>query len=501
MTPGGGLRTPGWPSVDWLRWRAQHTPEREALLCQGRAWSFAELDQEVSLLARRLVALGLSRGDRLAVLLASGPFFVQAVHAVGRVGAVLVPLNTRLAAPELQWQLGDVGARLLLYDESTAPLARQVTNQRPSLRALKESELEAVPPAPGPLRLHREPGDVHTIIYTSGTTGRPKGARLTYGNHGWSALASALNLGLVPGDRWLAPMPLFHVGGLSILFRTVIYGIPALLQPRFDPDAVHQAIDREGVTLLSVVSAMLARMLEARGARPYPPSLRAVLLGGGPAPRPLLERAARLGMPVVPTYGLTEAASQVATLSPGEALERPGSAGCPLFGMELRIAGEDGQELPPGQVGEILVRGPNVMDGYDGRPEETARALAGGWLHTGDLGYLDREGYLYVLDRRDDLIISGGENVYPAEVEAVLLQHPAILEAGVTGIPDPRWGQVVLAAVRLRPDAEASEEEIQRFCRERLAGYKVPSRVRFVEALPRNAAGKLLRRSLAEIPS
>ncbi|BAS28262.1 O-succinylbenzoic acid--CoA ligase [Limnochorda pilosa] len=483
--------------MDWLRWRAEHTPEREVLRFEGRSWSFGELDREVSLLARRLAVLSVGEGDRLAVLLSPGPLFVQAVHAVGRLGAVLVPLNTRLAAPELVWQLKDVEARLLLYDEVSAPQAEAIAARLPGLAAIRGGRLDAVAPADVPLRFQLDPAAVHTIVYTSGTTGRPKGAQLTYGNHGWSALVSALNLGLSPDDRWLAPMPLFHVGGLAILFRSVIYGIPTLLQPRFDPDAVHRAIDVEGATLLSVVSAMLARMLEVRGGRPYPPSLRAVLVGGGPAPQPLLDAAARLGMPVVPTYGLTETSSQVTTLAPGEAPRRPGSSGRPLFGVELRIE-QDDRPQPPGEPGEIAVRGPTVMAGYFRRPEESARALAGGWLHTGDLGYLDPEGYLYVLDRREDLIVSGGENVYPAEVEAALLAHPAVLEAGVTGVPDPRWGQAVLAAVRLRPGARVTEEEIRGFCRERLAGYKVPAHVRFVDALPRNAAGKLLRRRLAD---
>nr|MBO2487322.1 2-succinylbenzoate-CoA ligase [Bacillota bacterium] len=257
------------------------------------------------------------------------------------------------------------------------------------------------------------------------------------------------------------------------------------------------AIAREGPTLVSVVSVMLARMLEAR-TEPYPPTFRVALLGGGPVPQVLVERAQGLGLPVAPSYGLTEAASQVATLPPHEAAARPGSSGRPLFGVELRIV-QDGQDQPPGEPGEILVRGPNVMAGYHGQPEATARALAGGWLHTGDVGYLDEQGYLYVLDRRDDLIISGGENIYPAEVEGVLLEHPAVAEAGVVGVPDPVWGQAVVAAVRLRPGAAFDEAALRQFCRERLAGYKVPARIVAVEALPRTPSGKLMRRRLAEL--
>ncbi|MDQ2807743.1 MAG: o-succinylbenzoate--CoA ligase, partial [Chloroflexota bacterium] len=336
---------------------------------------------------------------------------------------------------------------------------------------------------------------LQAILYTSGTTGQPKGAMLTYGNAWWSAVGSALNLGTHRDDRWLVCLPLFHVGGLSILWRSVIYGVPAIIHDGFDAVAVNAAIDAEGVTVVSLVSVMLARMLDARGGRPYPATLRAVLVGGGPVPQPLLERCAALGVPVVQTYGLTETASQAATLAPADALRKLGSAGKPLLPTQIRIAGPDG-DAAAGIVGEILVQGPTVTPGYWGRPDATDRALRDGWLHTGDLGYRDSEGYLYVVDRRDDLIISGGENVYPAEVEAVLGAHPAVREAGVVGAPDTRWGQVAHAAVVLRSGQAATADELRAWCRSQLAGYKVPAVILFMDELPRNAAGKLLRRAL-----
>jgi O-succinylbenzoic acid--CoA ligase len=252
------------------------------------------------------------------------------------------------------------------------------------------------------------------------------------------------------------------------------------------------------VTIVSAVSAMLARMFDERGARPYPSALRCVLLGGGPAPLPLLEACANRSVPVAQTYGLTEATSQVATLVPADALRKLGSAGKPLLPTELRVE-RDGARAGPGQVGEILVRGPTVMQGYINRPDATAQALAGGWLHTGDLGCLDEEGYLYVASRRDDLIVSGGENVYPAEVEAVLLAHSAVEEAAVLGVPDRRWGQAPVAFVKLCAGAALSEDDVIAFCRARLAGYKTPKQVRFVDALPRNAGGKVLRKQLREM--
>ncbi|HKZ51465.1 MAG TPA: o-succinylbenzoate--CoA ligase, partial [Dehalococcoidia bacterium] len=384
----------------------------------------------------------------------------------------------------------------------SAAKAAGLAKALPSLRTLPLDGLTAEAGRPsgggGPAAREVDLSAVHSMIYTSGTGGRPKGATLTFGNHFWNAVGSVLNLGLHSDDRWLACLPLFHVGGLAILLRGVIYGIPVVLHEAFDALAVNRAIDEEGVTIVSVVSTMLQQMLEARGDRPSPSSLRCILLGGGPASRLLLEECARRNLPVVQTYGLTEAASQVATLAPEDALRKLGSAGKPLFLTQVRIEGQDGRPLPPGEPGEIVVGGPTVTPGYLNRPAETQGALRRGWLHTGDIGYLDEEGYLYVLDRRDDLVISGGENVYPAEVEEVLRSHPAVLDAGAIGVPDDRWGQVVVAVVSLRPGAEVKEEELLAFCRGRLAPYKVPKRLRFVRELPRNQAGKLLRRVLRE---
>jgi O-succinylbenzoic acid--CoA ligase len=318
---------------------------------------------------------------------------------------------------------------------------------------------------------------------------------LSYGNHWWSAVASALNLGTHEDDCWLAVLPLYHVGGLSILMRSAIYGVPAIVHESFDPARANRAIDDEGVTIVSAVSVMLRRMLEQGGGRPYPPSLRCVLLGGGPAPLPLLQECATRGIPVVQTYGLTETASQAVTLAPAEALRRLGSAGKPLLPNEVRIEHE-GAAAAPGEPGEILLRGPSITRGYINRPEATAKALRGGWLHTGDLGYLDRDGYLYVLDRRDDLIVSGGENVYPAEIEAVLLAHPDVEDAGVAGVADAVWGEVPAAAVVLRPGASVDADILRTFCAARLARYKLPRQFWRVDGLPRNAAGKLQRNLL-----
>ena len=486
---------------DWLSARAASTPARTALVAGGRTWTFDQLDADVTRAARRLRDLGVREGDRVATLLHDGVAGTLMPHAALRLGAVLVPLNVRLGDAELAWQLDDAAPRVLVADARTLARAERAGRDRPALLIASVGEVitgdttDAARPddARGALRTAHDADDVLAVIYTSGTTGRPKGAMLTVGNFWWSAIGSALNLGTHTDDRWLACLPLFHVGGLSIVLRSAIYGITAVVHDEFDADRVNAAIDDEAVTIVSVVAVMLQRMLDARGDRPYPPSLRCVLLGGGPAPRSLLDRCAAIGVPVVQTYGLTETCSQLATLAPEETLRRPGSAGKALYPNELRIASgsDDG-------AGEILVRGPVVMAGYANQPDATRAAIVDGWLHTGDIGRIDVDGFLYVLDRRDDLIVTGGENVYPAEVEATLLSHHAVAEAGVVGVEDETWGQRVVAVVRIQsPSTGVDAAELTSHCRDRIAGYKVPREIRVVdEPLPRTASGKLRRSAL-----
>jgi o-succinylbenzoate---CoA ligase len=492
---------------DWLGRCAENFPDRLAIKYKDQSWSFAELDQRASNMACQLATLGVREGKRVASLAANSADYVVLVHALTRLGAILVPLNIRLTHDELCWQLRDVRADFLINDAQHAGVAAEIgANVSSLMRATfahealaDEAILPAQPEAHHPLRPLIDLNATQVIMYTSGTTGTPKGVIITFGMQWWNAVGSALNLGHAPDDRWLACMPLFHIGGLSILMRSVIYGIGVIAHEKFDAATVNRAIREDRVTIVSVVAVMLQRMLEAAGQAQYPEALRCVLLGGGPAPRPLLEECARRHMPVAQTYGLTESCSQAVTLPPSDALRKLGSAGKPLLPVQVRIMREDGEPARANEPGVIYLKGPTITPGYDGRPDATAQAMREGWFSTGDLGYLDDEGYLYVLDRRTDLIISGGENVYPAEIEAVLLAHPEVEEAGVCGVEDAQWGHVPVAFVCKRPGSTLSEQALLAYATSRLARYKLPKTIHFIDTLPRNGAGKLLRRELRKL--
>ena len=470
---------------DWVASRSSSNPDRIALAADGRTWTFAQLDADVTKLARQLASFGVKRGDRIATLLHNCAAAAILPHALLRLGATLVPLNVRLSQPEIEWQIADASPRLVIAEPRTRALVANAT-----VNVVDVEQLNAADEANVELHIEHDGDSILAIIYTSGTTGQPKGAMLTALNFWWSAIGSALNLGTRDDDRWIACLPLFHVGGLSIVLRAAIYGITAVVQDGFDAAQVNAEIDDNGATIVSVVSVMLERMIEQRAGRAYPSTLRCVLLGGGPAPAPLLAKCSTLGVPVVQTYGLTETCSQVATLSPEDAQRRLGSAGKPLYPNAIRISGNN--------ESEILVRGPIVMSGYLNRDDATAKAIVDGWLHTGDIGRIDADGFLYVLDRRDDLIITGGENVYPAEVEAVLLGHNDVAEAAVIGVADDKWGQRVVAVIVSATPIDL--DELTSHCRSRLAAYKVPKEFRFVsESLPRTASGKIRRFALREI--
>ncbi|WP_226656092.1 o-succinylbenzoate--CoA ligase [Pseudalkalibacillus hwajinpoensis] len=478
---------------NWLHKRASITPERLALIDNDTQLTYKQLQEKAVTMAHALKAEGIAKGKHVGFFMENGIEAAVCLHTLMYIGAVIVPLNHRLTGPELAFQMDDAELSYVITDLSLSKKAHEALKPT-TVNILTWQEIRPFIYQLEGLETTIELNQLHTIMYTSGTTGKPKGVMLTYGNHWWSAISSSLNMGLHMNDRWLCAVPMFHMSGLSILLRSVIYGITMVVQERFDPHVVNQSIQQDEITIVSVVSAMLKKMLDDLGTNQYPDTLRCLLLGGGPAPYPLLSICEEKQIPVFQTFGMTETASQIVTLSPEYMLHKQGSAGKALFPSEVKIS-DNHKELPALEHGEILVKGPTVTKGYWKRGEATKAALEDGWLHTGDIGFLDEEGFLFVLDRRKDLILSGGENVYPAEIEAAILEHSDIEDAGVTGIQDERWGEVPAAFV-VSKNSLLTDEQLLDYLSERLARYKLPKSITFVKALPRNGANKLQRNLL-----
>ena len=479
----------------WLSIQAAARPNALALLADGITLTYRDLHTRSVAMAAALAARGVVAGARVGVLLGNTPDAGVAIHALMHLGATLVMLNTRLTVAELAPQAKRARCSHVLYDADSMVLAVAL-DAVPLL-------IEALPENDAPVDAADVDLDALAVImFTSGSSGAPKGVELSWGNFWHSAMASAYRIGALPGDRWLCTLPLFHVGGLSILLRACLYGAAVDLWRKFDAEAIHTALMTQPVTQISLVPTQLYRLLELRGEHDRYPALRVMLLGGSGASAELLARASQAELPVVVTYGLTEAASQVATAWPGETSAKPEAVGRPLSFTELRIVKDDGSLCAAGEFGEVTVRGPTVMRRYLDDPAATGKTLRNGWLHTGDIGLLDAEGDLHILQRRNDLIVSGGENVYPAEVERVLRTHPQVAEAVVVGLDSAEWGQQVAALIVMRREFSGSDAStlmrISQFARERLAGYKVPRVLRMAESLPQIASGKLDRAAVRD---
>ncbi|WP_117148902.1 MULTISPECIES: o-succinylbenzoate--CoA ligase [Paraliobacillus] len=479
----------------WLDKQATLAPNETAIESPLIApVTFSILRDRAQKFAKKLRFLGVQEGEHVAIHSKNSLEMIIAIHGLSYLGAVIVLLNTRLSKSELAFQLDDANVRYLITTTEDQSYLEGLVNSG-IVKVVSFLTVEKQPEIASDLKKELNLDDIFTIIYTSGTTGKPKGVVHTYGNHWSSAIASALNLGINKQDKWLATLPLFHVGGFSLLMKSVIYGMPIYLLEKFEVEDIHQAIMAKGVTIVSVVSVMLDRLMEKLATKSYPEEFRCMLLGGGPASAYLLEKARKKCIPVFQTYGMTETSSQVVTLSPNEALRKIGSAGKALFTAQMKVM-NDKQEANPLEIGEIFVKGPMVTKGYYQNESANQTVLRQGWLATGDLGYLDEEGFLYVVDRRKDLIISGGENVYPAEIENVLGSIDGIKEAGVVGQEDPKWGKVPVAFLIV--EDKLNLDLVKQQCRELLAKYKVPKAFYIVESLPRNASNKLLRHQLVK---
>ncbi|WP_158057062.1 o-succinylbenzoate--CoA ligase [Halorussus halophilus] len=503
------------PTRDWLTHRARASPEKTALVeaDDGTEWSYAELDDAVAETAGQLAARGVEEGDHLGVLMETRVAFVRVVHAAMRLGAVLVPLNARLARPELERQAETADVTALVCERQTEADAIAVAQRRSTSERAATIPVASVdsPEEKGAVALREQgtqqfepvewsPTDTMAMLFTSGTTGDPKAVSLSMGNFFASATASAFRLGVLPEDRWLLCLSMYHMGGLSVVLRSALYGTAVVLQEGFDATAATTAIAEYEVTGVSLVPTMLRRML---GASDLADSLRFVLLGGAPASDELLARCETRGVPVHPTYGMTETTSQIATASPREAFDYDGTVGRPLLGTDVTVVDDDGTPLPSGEAGELVVSGPTVMTGYYGDSEATEEAFGTHGFHTGDVGYRDDGGRLWILNRREDRIVTGGENVHPGEVVEVLRSHPKIREAAVVGLADDEWGERVAALVvpeedATDRDASLTEDALDAHCRDRLAGYKCPKTIAFADELPRTASGTVEREAVRE---
>lgn len=479
---------------DWLSAAAISRPDGAAvILPDGSSIIYADLQRLCITQAAILATNGVGQGTHVAVLMENSLRYVVLVHAMMRLGAILIPLNTRLTGEELRYQLETSRTNFLCFDEIHQEIADTLQS---SGRKLIDCTGELGFGAEGQSYPSNEINlnAVCAIVFTSGTTGKSKGVQLTYGNFLYSAMASGYRLGVLPDDRWLICLPMFHVGGLSILYRSCLYNTAVVLyQGTFDPLRIVIQNNRDRVTMLSVVPTQLYRLLQVDDSNLV--NLRLILLGGAAANSELLKQSHEKKLNIAATYGLTEATSQVATALPDKTYVKQGSVGRPLPFMSICVLDGEGQELPAGEIGEISVSGPTIMRGYLGQPDLAPDTI----FHTGDIGYLDSDGDLYILQRRSDLIISGGENIYPAEVENALREHSDVADAVVIGLPDAEWGQRVAAAIILQKGSTLTTKELSRVLAEKLARYKTPRNILFVEAFPLTASGKVDRRAVAAL--
>lgn len=500
----------------WTARRARKSPRATAVIHRDRGYDYQELHERSLGRAAQLSAAGLGRGDRVAYLGPNHPAYLETLFAAGLLGAVFVPLNTRLTTAELAYCLADSASTLLVHtDEFAQPAdaAARAASQEADHRVglVRASEIEA-----GSAELDEPVGldDPCMILYTSGTTGRPKGAVLTHGNLVWNAINVVVDTDLAHDEVTLVSAPLFHTASLGMTcLPTLLKGGTVVLEEAFDEHRALELIARHRVTLLFGVPAMYQRLADAPGfAATDLSSIRTLMCGGAPVPRTLIDRYLARGLGFIQGYGLTEASPGTLLLDAEHAVSKAGSAGVPHFFTDVRLfsldapgpdgaSGPEGAATAPGETGELRVSGPNVMAGYWGRPRETAGTLVEGWLRTGDLAVADQDGYVRIVDRLKDLIISGGENISPAEVEEVLFRHPAVADCAVIGVPDERWGEVGRAVVVARGGVRPGDElaaALLEFAASHLAGYKVPKSVVFVESVPRSGAGKALKSVLRE---
>jgi O-succinylbenzoate-CoA ligase len=499
----------------FLAKRAYLSPHREGYVdgTHANRLTFEELNTRCNRLANALLAAGVQPGERVGLLLMNSAEFMEAYFALAKVGAVIVPLNWRLVADELEFILKDSGTCRLLFGVEFLQTVEDLHDRGDRTDVEQWLQVgDALPLAPfaESYAAFRDTGspaeptiaacddDMLYIMYTSGTTGLPKGVIHTHNTAMWGVLTFAATTYFREGERYLSCLPMFHVGALTPITLNVYRGATSVVMRTFDPVRAWELIESERVTCGLAVPAMLNFMLQVGGRERFDhSSLRWCLCGAAPVPEPLIEAYATLGIEIHQCYGLTESCGPACLIDAEHALKKIGSTGKAFFHTDIRVVNDSGVDCAPGEPGEVLIRGAHVMLGYWNRPEATAETIVGGWLHTGDIAVMDADGYLFIQDRIKDMIISGGENVYPAEIENLLMAHDGIAEAAVIGQPSQKWGESPFAVV-VRKDSALEERDVIEFCRGRLAGYKLPRGVAFVSEIPRNPSGKILKRILRE---
>jgi fatty-acyl-CoA synthase len=475
----------------WTARRARMSPDRTAVIHGDAELTYRELHERATRMAHVLTGLGVSGGDRVAYLGPNEPAFLETLFATGMVGGIFVPLNTRLAAPELAYILADSGTTVLVHAPTHAAAGLEVPHILD--RATYEQSLANAPTEPIDEPVDQD--DVAMIMYTSGTTGRPKGAALSHANIHWNTVNVLIDVDLAGDEVTLVNAPMFHVAALNqTVLPTLLKGGTVVLDA-FDPVRALATIARHEVTYLFGVPAMFQAIA---GVDEWPTadlsSVRTMICGGAPVPAQVITTYQERGLVFLQGYGLTESSPSGLFLRAAES-SRVGSAGTPCFFTDVRVIDGEGNDVGPGIPGEVILHGPNVMTGYWGKPDATAAVLSeDGWLHTGDIAVSDEDGFLYIRDRIKDVIISGGENIYPAEVEDILHKHPAVTDCAVIGVPDEKWGEVGRAIVVAKSSVD--KEDLLAFLNGQIARYKIPKSVVFTDTLPRTASGKLLKSAL-----
>ena len=493
------------PYYDWITHHAGRRPGTLALhdLQTGRKLTYAELDRRTGQLAAALAARGIGKGDRVALLAPNGPEYFELQFACGRLGAIMLPLNWRLTVPELEYILGDSTPKLLIHDRSFAEQAvalsknrLEIDPERPDSAYERALAAAGAPPTPVPLTHD----DIGMVMYTSGTTGHPKGAIITHGMVFWNCVNLGVPALITPETVQLVVLPLFHTGGLNCYANPVLHAGGTLhLMRTFDPGQALDAIADPalGITHFFAVPAPYQFMMQHPKFQSTDLSrLQVAGVGGAPCALSILETWTGRGVRLAQGWGMTETSPAGTMLDPADAIRKLGSAGKAMMHTSIRIVDDEGNDVAPGSIGELLIKGPNITPGYWNKPEATESAFTDGWLHTGDAARQDEEGFIYIVDRWKDMYISGGENVYPAEVENVLFQLPQIADAAIIGVPNERWGEVGMAIIVRKADQPLVEADVIQHCLGRLAKFKVPQSVAFVDVLPRNATGKVLKREL-----